>query len=179
MKNILLLFFHRHECIVYLVHYFGVYFFAWLSFLTTILMAFGRHVAIFRPHLYASKVQGRVAPYVVSLCVLCLFLLFIILFSVVLKSQQPLAYLGVLIPPMVIYTVYVYIRAHIHLKKIHTGTKDYCKRGAKDLYNQQITALNSCCCHYVFVIFLRASCTSFRSRGVVKRRLIPWTRLER
>ena len=138
---VLLLFLNRHECIVYFVHYYGVYLFAWVSFLTTILMAFGRHVAIFKPHFYAAKVKGKHVPYVASLASIWLFLIFVIILSIVLRSQLPLACVSVIIPPMIIYTMYVYIRAHSYLKKIHTNTQDFCVRGKQSEYKRQVSAL--------------------------------------
>lgn len=111
------LFMKERQHFVYCIYYYGVYFFVWVSFLSTILMAFSRHLAVSKPHFYSTKIKGRAIPYIICLLFIWIFVALIIISSIVSNSQIPFACASILIPPLVLYTRYVYLHAQTYSRR--------------------------------------------------------------
>ena len=133
---IMVLLYSKHNCIVYYIHYYLTNFLTWVSFLSTVLMAFGRHIAVSKPLLYAVYMKGKTLPYIISLIIISVVVGTLVLVSVVIRSKLPFACASMVIPPLIIYTIVVYVRALVYLKR---SMKGFCVRGHMEERNRQIT----------------------------------------
>ena len=90
--------------------------FPWMSFATTFLISVDKHVAIFHPYFYDEKVKGRrrvfIVPILLSWVIMVLLQLTWFFTKVPLLQSAPF-----IIPIFCTYSIYVYVRIYILVKK--------------------------------------------------------------
>ena len=89
---------------------------AWMSFLTTFLIALDKHLAIFYPYLYASRIQGRRHVFIVS--ILVFWLIMVALQSTWFFTKLPLLHWAAfIIPILCAYSIYVHVQIFTLVKR--------------------------------------------------------------
>lgn len=110
----LLLFNHSHNCILFCANFFTLYLCVWVSFIATFFIAVDRQLAIFNPFFYVKYIKDNKKPYIIAVAAIWFIMVLIILSSFFVEQQRPLLYLSLLIPPTVVYSIYVHVRVHSH-----------------------------------------------------------------
>ena len=91
--------------------------FPWMTFLTTSLISFDRHIAISKPYFYDLKVQGNQSLYPRVLLALWIMMICLNMSSFFVVDHLPTRYMSLLVPLMCTYSVYVHIATYLLVKR--------------------------------------------------------------
>jgi len=108
-----------YNCILRAVLAFFALSLPWMSFATTFLISVDKHLAIFYPYLYESKLRGRRRMFIIPILLFWLLMVLIqltwLFTDIELLQSAPLV-----IPILCAYSIYVHIRIYILVKKTRT-----------------------------------------------------------